>query len=159
MDLDKDMLNKVNFDENINSLKSQFFSVLEDFKKYYVYYNKNPEVDEFQTNYENAKNQLKTISSDLFKITKNIYKHINQLDTYMHDVSKQIKTKKKSNEELLYATQNLKNTESGSKILIDDSKNDYNIQYYRNLEMIIGILILSGLLVKTFVKDKSSIPT
>jgi hypothetical protein len=60
---------------------------------------------------------------------------------------------------LLYATQNLKNTESGSKILIDDSKNDYNIQYYRNLEMIIGILILSGLLVKTFVKDKSSIPT
>ena len=36
------------FDEKINSIKDQFFSALDDFKKYYVYFNKNPEVNEFQ---------------------------------------------------------------------------------------------------------------
>ncbi len=39
------------FNEQINNIKSQFFSALDDFKKYYVYYNKNPEVDEFQSYY------------------------------------------------------------------------------------------------------------
>ena len=36
------------FNEKIVTIKSQFFSALDDFKKYYVYYNKNPEVNEFQ---------------------------------------------------------------------------------------------------------------
>ena len=36
------------FDEKINNIKTSFFSVLDDFKKYYVFYNKNPEVDEYQ---------------------------------------------------------------------------------------------------------------
>jgi hypothetical protein len=143
-------MENINFDESINSLKTHFFSVLEDFKKYYVYYHKNPEVNEFQNNYDNSKIQLQNISSDLLKITKNIYTHIKQLDEQMQDVSTQIKSKKDYNQELLSITQNLKNTENGSKILIDDSKNDYNIQYYYNLEILVGIFILTGLLVKTF---------
>ena len=36
------------FEEKIDTIKTQFFSALDDFKKYYVYYNKNPEVNEFQ---------------------------------------------------------------------------------------------------------------
>ena len=46
------------FNEQINNIKSQFFSALDDFKKYYVYYNKNPEVTEFQNYYANSKGQL-----------------------------------------------------------------------------------------------------
>ena len=38
------------FNEKINSIKSQFFSALDDYKKYYVYYNKNPEVNETLVN-------------------------------------------------------------------------------------------------------------
>ena len=45
---------------------------------------------------------------------------------------------------------NLENTQNGSEILIDDSKDSYNIQYYYNWEIFIGVVILSSMLVKLF---------
>jgi len=64
------------FEEKINNIKNQFFSALDDFKKYYVYYNKNPEVNEFQNYYVNSKGQLQTMSRDLFMTSNNIDKNI-----------------------------------------------------------------------------------
>ena len=64
------------FDEKIDSIKEQFFSALDDFKKYYVYYNKNPEVNEFQNYYATSKGQLQTMSKDLFLTTNDIDKNI-----------------------------------------------------------------------------------
>jgi hypothetical protein len=45
---------------------------------------------------------------------------------------------------------NLQNTKNGSDILIDDSKEEYNKQYYANWEMILGIFIASGILATQF---------
>ena len=42
---------------------------------------------------------------------------------------------------------NLKSVQAGSSVMIDDSKTDYIFNYYKNLEIFIGILILLGLLV------------
>ena len=67
------------FDEKINTIKTQFFSALDDFKKYYVYYNKNPEVNEFQNFYINSKTQLQSMSRDIFLTTNNIDKNIELL--------------------------------------------------------------------------------
>ena len=83
------------FDEKINTIKSQFFSSLDDFKKYYVYYNKNPEVNEFQNYYVNSKGQLQTMSRDLFLITNNIDKNIDILDKQMSSISDQLDDEKK----------------------------------------------------------------
>ena len=55
--------------EKINSIKTQFFSALDDFKKYYVYFHKNPEVTEFQNYYANSKGQLQTML-DAFSFSK-----------------------------------------------------------------------------------------
>ena len=75
------------FNEQINNIKSQFFSALDDFTKYYVYYNKNPEVNEFQNYYANSKSQLQTMSKDLFLTTNNIDKNIEDLDNKMLNIS------------------------------------------------------------------------
>ena len=70
--MDNNLIGQANqFNEKINTTKRQFFSALDDFKKYYVYYNKNPEVDEFQNYYINSKSQLQTMSRDLFLTTNN----------------------------------------------------------------------------------------
>jgi hypothetical protein len=45
---------------------------------------------------------------------------------------------------------NLQNTKNGSAILIDDSKEEYNKQYYANWEIIIGIFVVSGILATQF---------
>ena len=142
------------FSEQINNIKSQFFSALDDFKKYYVYYNKNPEVNEFQNYYTNSKSQLQTMSKDLFLTTNDIDKHIEFLDNEMFDISIKLEKQKKINKEMLALINNLQNTQNGSEILIDDSKTQYNIQYYKNVELFIGILIITGLLTKFFTDVK-----
>ena len=142
------------FNEQIDNIKSQFFSALDDFNKYYVYYNKNPEVNEFQNYYENSKSQLQTMSKDLFLTTNNIDKNIEDLDNEMTNISIQLENEKKINKEMSELINNLQNTQNGSEILIDDSKTKYNIQYYKNLEIFIGILIISGFLTKLVISVK-----
>ena len=83
------------FNEKINTIKTQFFSALDDFKKYYVYYNKNPEVNEFQNYYVNSKSQLQTMSRDLFLTTNNIDKNIENLDKLMAHISIKLEDEKK----------------------------------------------------------------
>lgn len=145
------------FNEKIHATNTQFFSALDDFKKYYVYYNKNPEVDEFQNYYINSKSQLQTMSRDLFLTTNNIDKNIEILDSEMSSIGVKLENEKKLNGELMKVLSSLENTHNGSEILIDNSKDTYNKQYYYNWEIFIGILIVSGLLVKLF--KPSSIPS
>jgi len=145
------------FNEKINTIKSQFFSALDDFKKYYVYYNKNPEVNEFQNYYANSKSQLQGMSRDLFLTTNNIYKNIEILDKEISAISLQVDDEKKLNKELMELISNLENTQNGSEILIDDSKTKYNEQYLKNWEIFIGIILVSILIGKLF-KTKIPVP-
>ena len=80
MDKSKLIGQSKSFNEKITNINSQFFSALDDFKKYYVYFNKNPEVNEFQNFYENSKGQLQTISKNLFVVTNAIDSSIEKLD-------------------------------------------------------------------------------
>jgi esterase/lipase len=144
------------FNEQINTIKTQFFSALDDFKKYYVYFNKNPEVNEFQNFYANSKGQLQTMSRQLFLTSNNIDKMIEELDEQVSSVSVKLKEEEELYKKLMELTQNLDNTQDGSQILIDDSKKKYNDQYYKNVEIFIGIIIVIGLLSKLF--KKPSIP-
>ena len=136
------------FNEKINKTKTQFSSSLDDFKKYYIYYNKNPEVNEFQNNYMNSKNKLQEISRDIFLTTNNIDRHIENLDIKMRNTNLRLEEEKKINTELMKTLDNLENTQNGSETLIDDSKTSYNKQYYYNWELFTGILILSCVIVK-----------
>ena len=130
------------FTEQINNIKSSFFPALDDFKKYYVYYNKNPEVDEFQNFYANSKGQLQSLNSDMFLLTNNIQKSIQNLSSNTKMMSIKLGDEKKINTELIKLYNNINATQNGSAIMIDDVKEEYNIQYYKNLELVIGILCI-----------------
>lgn len=138
------------FNEKINNINAQFFSALDDFKKYYVYYNKNPEVTEFQNYYANSKGQLQSLSKELVTTTNNINKSIESLDAEMSSNAIQLEREKKTNKELTKLVFNLENTQNGSEILIDDTKLNYNIQYYKNWELIAGILVTGIMLGRWF---------
>ena len=59
-----------NYNEKLDNLNSQFYNVLDDFKKYYVFFNKNPDYNDYVVAYANAKSQLQQINSEIFKILK-----------------------------------------------------------------------------------------
>ncbi len=145
------------FNEKINTIKSQFFSALDDFKKYYVYFNKNPEVSEFQNYYANSKGQLQTMSQELILTSNNINKNIEELDQKVSTISIKLGEEEELYKKLTELVANLDNTRNGSEILIDDSKRIYNLQYYKNVEIFIGMIIIVGILSSLF-KKNTSIP-
>jgi hypothetical protein len=140
------------FEEKINNIEKQFFSALDDFKKYYVFYNKNPEVNEYQNYYVNSKSQLQSMSKDLFLITNDISKNIEILNDGMKGVSIKLEKEKKIYDESYGLLGSVENTKNGTEILISDSKEEYNKQYYYNYELIGGILIIGLLLTSMFKK-------
>ena len=143
-------------DEKIKGIKNSFFSALDDFKKYYVFYNKNPEVDEYQNFFSTSKGQLQGLNSDIFLITNNIQKNIKDLDTEMAAISNKLKDEKDLNGELLMIINNIRTTEDGSATMIDDAKEEYNIQYYKNWELFIGIIVFTGISIKMLSKPSVS---
>ena len=138
------------FHEKIKTLRMQFFSALDDFKKYYVFFNKNPEVDEFQNYYANSKGQLQTMSRDIFLTTNGIDKMIEKLNNQMSTIVDEINREKELNVVLTQKLKHLQNTENGSEILVDDSKTEYNIQYYKNWEMYFGVVMVITLIFKIY---------
>ena len=146
------------FDEKITNIKSSFFSALDDFKKYYVFYNKNPEVSEYQNYYVNSKSQLQGLGRDLFLLTNDIQKNMQHLDANIQVISLKLDDEKKLNSELSRLLNNLENTQNGSEIMISDSKILYNKQYYLNVQLILGIIIVSVLLATLFKSKAGSIP-
>ena len=144
------------FDEKIKNIKNSFFSALADFQKYYDFYNKNPEVDDYQNFFINSKGQLQGLNSDMFLVTNNIQKKIKDLDAEMQVTSKKLQAEKDLNEELLTLINRIQTTQDGSAIMIDDAKDEYNTQYYKNWELFIGILIILGISIKILVKPASS---
>ena len=133
--------------EKINSINSSFLSALDDFKKYYIFYHKNPDVDEYSDNFLNSKGQLQTLSGNMFTITNNIQKNIEEMNTNMSDISVKLTNERTKNQRLEKILSNLKGTESGSNLLIDDSKTEYTLLFFTNFELLIGILFILGLLV------------
>jgi hypothetical protein len=155
--MDKEETNK--FDEKIKSLRKGFFSALDDFKKYYVFYNKNPEVDEYQNFFANSKGQLQNYNSDIFLLTNQIKLKIKNLNDEMRVVGKKLKSEKEVNTELLKLINKIQATQDGSATMIDDAKDEYNIQYYKNWELIFLAFVFFSISINLFTKPKINVST
>ena len=68
----QDLPNANNFLSKVSVLSNQLPAILDDFKKYYVFYNKTPEYDEYKQMFENIKANLNTTNSSLAKINKSV---------------------------------------------------------------------------------------
>ena len=92
------------------------------------------------------------MSRELFLTTNNINKNMVALDTLVSSISTQLDDEEELYNQLMELLENIDNTQDGSQILINDSKKKYNDQYYKNVEIFIGIIIGIMLLVKLFKK-------
>jgi hypothetical protein len=136
--------------EQINSIKSTFYSVLDDYKKYYIFYHTHPEVNEYQNYYLQSKNQLTKLIKDLLNITTNINIKINELSDETSNTYNTLKEERVAYEDLTKKVNSLTGTKNGSKMLIDDFKEKYNEQYYNNIELFFGILLVGLAMKYTF---------
>ena len=72
------------FLSQINTLKEKLPSILDDFKKIFIIFNKTPESNEHQQMFDHIKSNLQKINSELFMTTNNIEKDTEYINKKLH---------------------------------------------------------------------------
>jgi hypothetical protein len=138
------------FLSQINTLKEKLPPILDDFKKYYVFYNKNPEYSEYQQMFENIKGNLQNINSELFMTTNNIEKGTETINDRLQKINALIAKEKMKNRQLKRRLGIVEKKYNGSDELISDYKEIYNLDYLTNFALFYGVILLGGILASRF---------
>jgi hypothetical protein len=147
-DLKNQIANADKYKEDLNVLNGKFYSILDDFKKYYIFFNKNPEVDEYQQMFSNIKDNIESINSKLFTINTNLQQTVDDINIKIQQINIEIQKEKTKNLELKNNVGIINNKRTSSGILIDNYKELYNNTYYFNISIVFGILIILFLFYK-----------
>lgn len=143
------------FTEKLLVLQQQLPAILADFKKYYVFYNKNPQFDEYKKMFENIQRNLIKIFSDLFVLSNDISSNIDNLNDLLFDLNRLITQEKQKNSELKRKLGIVENKSNAADEMITNFKDIYESQYLRNWGLF-GCIILGGLIIKN-VYTKSTV--
>ena len=139
-----------NYNEKLDALNSQFFSVLDDYKKYYVFYNKNPEYSDYAQAFSHAKNIINGLNRDVNAISVEVQGALNKLNDSMTDINTKIEQEKETNDQLKNSLSQIKETKSASNIMNKNYKEMYRVQYVNNISILLGILISITMIFKVY---------
>jgi len=142
--------------QKLNTYSEQIKYALDDYRKSYIYYNTNPDNQEYARIFSIDSGNVTTLNKDLFVTTNDIQKNIDDLNLKITSLNRNIKLNKTINGKLITELQQLEGRENGSQVLIDNSKESYKTQYIANWNMVVGIFITIGMLGTIFRKSHSS---
>jgi hypothetical protein len=143
------------YKEKLDSYNSQFTSALDDFKKYYVFFNANPELDEYKNMYDNIVKQLQTIIKGVNNTTDEIQNDVQIVDDTITMYNTKMDNQRKLNKEFTNINSSITDGENGSEIRKQDFVSLYNSQYKINWFVFIGIILAILILLKVFKGQKS----
>jgi len=132
------------FKEKLQTLNNQLPAILDDFKKYYVFFNKNPEYPEYQTSFENIKGNMTKLSSDLFMLSNDVQASTDELNKKLFALNVLIQEEKERNRDLKLSLGIVEHKNNAATELISDYKNMYSEEYLRNWALFISILIIGN---------------
>jgi len=138
------------FINNLDTLKQKIGPILEDFKKYYVFYNKNPEYPEYQSMFDTVKSQITQICSDLFVLENNVLTNTDQINKALIELNLLIKEEKKRNRELKRKLGIAETENNAAMEMIDNYKEMYDSGYLRNWGLGISILFAITVISKVY---------
>ena len=136
-----DLVNPQTLTSKAGILEEQIHSILDDFQKYYVFYNKNPEYNEYQQIFENIKNNMNHLNSELMLTSNSVDTNTDKISQKMLDIDILIKKVKKENDELTKRLGKIKQQMNSSGVLIDNYKTMYDINYLKNWALLCSIII------------------
>jgi len=137
------------FLSKIQTLQDQLSPVLDDFKKYYVFYNKNPEYDEYHKMFDNINSNIHTINSSLSSVIIDVNSNTEDINKKMEILNVFIRREKAKNRQLKRKLGRAEEKQNGSDEMVSNYKELYEIEYLRNWAMLLGTIVLSFALFKT----------
>jgi hypothetical protein len=125
----------------LGTLDEKLPSVLDDFRKYFVFYSKNPEYAEYQQAFENIKGNLRKLSAELFMVTNNIEKGTDDINHKLLKLDELIEKEKMKNKVLRKKLGLVETKYDGSAEMISNYKDTYNLYYLKNFGVFLGIVV------------------
>jgi hypothetical protein len=138
------------FTQKLETLQSQLPAILADFKKYYVFFNKNPEYPEYEQMFQNIKSNLNNVNSQLFLLSNNIQLNTDKINEKLFALDVLIRKEKKKNKELKLKLGIIEHKNNAASELIYDYKEMYESGYLRNWALFLSILVVGFTISKTF---------
>jgi len=129
---------------DLTSIQQQIPSILDDFTKYYIFYNKNPEYDEYQRLYYNIKDNMDNLESQMKKTSQSIDEDTEKLNQILKNVNEKINKERTKNKYLKRRLGLAENQSNGAGEMVRDYTTVYDAGYTRNWSLVLGIV---GLLV------------
>jgi hypothetical protein len=155
--LNVDFQQPKNFIEKVITLQQQMPHILDDFKKYFVLYNKDPNYPEYQNMFENVKSNLTTLSSSLFMVSNEIDSNTDKISDVFNRLDILIKKEKKVNIMLKRRLGIVEQKANSSDEMIDNYSEIYDIGYLRNWGLFISIFVAGLCISKVFKQQNMNI--
>lgn len=140
------MDNLIAIEDKIKTLEKSYKSALDDLRRYYVLNETYPDNNEYKNFLNSVKAEIEHYSQSLVQISKDITTQLKNIEKNVIDKSNKLENQKKIYEKLSKIYNELEQKQNGSSLFINDSKELYNHQYYKNVRLFIGIGGLIGLL-------------
>jgi len=137
---------------NLNSLNEQFYSVLDDFKKYYILHHSAPQSNEYAQLFASVKGNIQSINSQLFTQANNIESATQQANQILNQLNTDIQESKIINISLKQKLNLVESSKHGASEMSENYKIMYNLQYFSNFTMLLGIIISSVVTYNIFKK-------
>lgn len=140
------------YTEQIQTLISQYPSILADFIPAYINYYTYPDdsTSTYLPIYTGLISQLQTATTSLYSTVQNIQTDITSENNYTSSLNTSLQTNTNENQTLTTSLSQLKGTNNGSEVLFTDTHTMYVTKYMFNILIIIGIIILLILMYKLF---------
>jgi DNA repair exonuclease SbcCD ATPase subunit len=144
---------------NIKTTQGKIGPILDDFNKYFVFYNMNPQISENQQMYENIKNNIQELYSSLLLNANEINKNVTKINNNYQELNNEIELIKNQNAKLKKQLDPIQDKYDGSDTMINNYKYMYNLQYLKNFSLGLGIAFSLFAVVKLFKQQNINVNT
>jgi hypothetical protein len=151
---DMNLVTPEKLNAELQTLYKQIPTILDDYKKAYLFYNKNPQNNEYQQTLETVTNQLNNIASKLFMLYNNIETDTEEINKKLFILNILIQNAKEKNQKLKRKLGFVEHRHNVTDDMINDYKLTYNIGYLRNWGLVLSIIIVGFTISKVF-KNKN----
>lgn len=144
------------FRQQLKTMNSQLPAILDDFKKYYVLINKNPDYPDYQQMYQNIQSNLNSINSDLFMLSNDVQSNTDNMNKTLFKLNTKIKEEKKENSRLKKKLGIVEHKVNASSELISDYIELYDLGYLQNWGLLLSIVAVIAIISKMY-KPQTSV--
>jgi hypothetical protein len=138
------------FTEKVQTLQQQLPPILDDFNKYFVLYNTDPNYPEFETTFNNIKQNLNNMGSSLFMVSNNVDINIKNINKSLKSLDILITKEKNKNRELRRKLGIVEDKNNSSKELIENYNEMYDTDYLRNWGLFLSTIVVGVGISKMF---------